>query len=187
VDNGPYRRLDDATNAEFLRDLARGQTPRELLADPGTGGTAADGTGTAANAGNVTVGLVDKRKEEYVEEFRSFSGQGASLGSAAAAAGDPSVFDPVTIAASTAAASAAQEGAAQTSIQVRLPSGQRHVVRIALDATVADLAAAVVGTTGEQARFQLVAGFPPKPLPEPTATIQNAGLEGAQVSVKTVV
>lgn len=48
VDDGPYRRLDDPANADFLRSLARGQTPAEIVAE-GEGG------------GNVTVGLIDKR------------------------------------------------------------------------------------------------------------------------------
>ena len=69
VDDGPYRRVDDPENADFLRSLAMGRTPREL-----------------ADEGNVTVNLVDKRSQEYVETFRSFSGAGASLGSSSAAA-----------------------------------------------------------------------------------------------------
>ena len=48
VDDGPYRRLDDPANADFLRSLARGQTPAELVSD--------------GEGGNVTVGLIDKRK-----------------------------------------------------------------------------------------------------------------------------
>jgi len=31
VDDGPYRRLNDPANADFLRSLAMGRTPRELM------------------------------------------------------------------------------------------------------------------------------------------------------------
>ena len=58
VDNGPYRRLDDPANAGFLRALAIGQTPPELMAEAGPH--------------RVLFGLIDKRSEEYVETFRSF-------------------------------------------------------------------------------------------------------------------
>merc|ERR1711865_1224784 len=102
VDDGPYRRLDDPANAEFLRYLARGQTPRELLA--ASSADAAEGTGP--RTGNITVGLVDKRKEDYVETFRSFSGGGTTLGtsttsSTAASDGDTAaatgIYDPTAV------------------------------------------------------------------------------------------
>lgn len=31
VDDGPYRRLDDPENADFLRAMATGRVPKELL------------------------------------------------------------------------------------------------------------------------------------------------------------
>ena len=82
VDDGPYRRLDDPANADFLRALAQGRTPAELVG--GDGG------------GDITVGLMDKRSEDYVESFQSFSGAGATLGGsgsgAAAAAASSSTI-----------------------------------------------------------------------------------------------
>ncbi|KAK1735627.1 hypothetical protein QTG54_013790, partial [Skeletonema marinoi] len=57
VDNGPYRRLEDPSNAEFLGSLARGLIPRELREDAEESG-----------GGEVMVGLVDKRGEEYDED-----------------------------------------------------------------------------------------------------------------------
>jgi len=134
---------------------------------------------------NVVVGLVDKRTEDYVEEFRSFTGHGTSLGTAAPASTDDStVFDPSSLA----APSGAEGGGTTTAIQVRLANGQRRVVRLPLTATVQDLAAHAVhgGQQGDiDGHFQLLFGFPPKPL-EGTATIQDAGLKGAQVSLKKV-
>jgi UBX domain-containing protein 1 len=164
VDDGPYRRLDDPANADFLRSLARGQTPAELMSE--------------GESGNVTVGLVDKRSQEYEEQFRSFSGVGATLGSHVAVVGstvDPSTLeDPSEVDASL----------PTTSIQVRLANGQRKVIKINLDATVLQLASHLKSVV--DAPFQLVAGFPPKPLEDFSATVEAAGLKGAQVQVKKV-
>jgi UBX domain-containing protein 1 len=169
VDDGPYRRLDDPTNAEFLRALAMGRTPRELLED--------------GEGGNVVVGLVDKRTEVYVEEFRSFSGQGTSLGTnvATVSSTTDNIFDPVSLPATPASV---DDSKPTTSIAVRLIDGQRRVVRINLHSTVADLAAHL--RDASESPFRLVSGFPPKPLMDPSATIEAAGLKGAQVSVQWV-
>jgi UBX domain-containing protein 1 len=171
VDDGPYRRLDDPSNADFLRSLASGRTPRELQGE-----------------GDVVVGLIDKRKEEYKEEFRSFSGQGASLGTRAASAGDSGVLSADELADAPAPA-AVDEGQPATQIQVRLLNGQRLVIRTNLNASVSELAArivhAAVGTSNEiTGRFRLVAGFPPKPLADASVTVEEAGLKGAQVSLQ---
>ena len=110
MDDGPYRRLDDPANAEFLRHLASGRTPRELQVD-----------------GDVLVGLIDKRNQDFKEEFRSFSGTGASLG-VRATASDPGVFDAEELA-SAAAPAAVDESLPVTQIQVRMLNGQRLVIR----------------------------------------------------------
>jgi UBX domain-containing protein 1 len=169
-----------------LRDLARGQTPRELLTDTssGTAGGAGAGAGAGAAGGSVVVGLIDKRSEEYVEEFRSFMGEGNSMQPAAATAPAPAgIFDPASLPETPPAAPGTADPT--TSIQIRLLSGARQVVRIALSSTVADLAAHV-RSEADGSRFQLIAGFPPKPLQDPAATIQEAGLKGAQVTMKKV-
>jgi UBX domain-containing protein 1 len=164
VDDGPYRRLDDPENADFLRSLAMGRTPRELAQD--------------VEGGNIIVGLVDKRSEDYVESFRSFSGAGASLGSTANASTD-GLFDPSALSAPAETA----DGAATTNVAVRLPNGKRKVVKIALNATVHDLAAHL-REESDGAAFRLAAGFPPQSMTDPNATIEAAGLKGAQVSMQ---
>jgi UBX domain-containing protein 1 len=166
VDDGPYRRLDDPANADFLRSLARGQTPAELMSE--------------GENGNVTVGLVDKRSQEYEEQFRSFSGVGATLGSSHAAAVVGSTVDPSTLE----DPSEVDASRPTTSIQVRLANGQRKVIKINLDATVLQLVSHLKSVV--DAPFQLVAGFPPKPLEDFSATVEAAGLQGAQVQVKKV-
>lgn len=72
-----------------------------------------------------------------------------------------------------------------TSIQVRLPNGQRKVIKINLDATVLQLASHMKPLLGSDATpFRLVSGFPPKPLEDFALTVEAAGLKGAQVQVQ---
>jgi len=162
VDDGPYRRLDDEANAEFLRSLAMGRTPRELVEE-----------------GHVTVNLVDKRSEEYIETFRSFSGAGTSLGGASDAThyNGGGVYDPST---QSSLSTLLDSSKPTTSIQVKLLNGKRQVVKINLNATVATLAAMLQATEP----FRLVTGFPPRPLTDMNATIEECGLQGAQVMMQ---
>lgn len=160
VDDGPYRRLDDPANASFLRSLARGQTPDELRGD---------------GNGNTTVGLIDKRSEDYVETFRSFSGAGQSLG-VTEGVSNGGVFDPSSL------PSPSEDEGPTTSIAVRMLDGKRKVVKIALSATVQELAARVA--PGLSDSFRIVAGFPPKPLEDSSQTVEAAGLKGARVQLQ---
>ena len=171
VDNGPYRRLDDPANAGFLRALAIGQTPPELMAEAGPGG--------------ITVGLIDKRSEEYVETFRSFSGAGNALGGGASIAIESDgngVFDPSSLPETPPPVDTSRP---TTSIAVRLPNGQRKVVKVNLDMTVYQLAAHIrPHLPSPPSSFRIVAGFPPKPLEDGTVTVEDAGLKGAQIQVQ---
>lgn len=167
MDDGPYRRLDDPANADFLRAIAMGRTPRELIPEEG--------------GGDVVVNLVDKREEDYVETFRSFSGAGTTLGGGSSTTSTGGNFDPAVL---PSPPPTVDTGRPSTSIAVRLLNGKRQVVKINLDATVQDLAAHLVPHVEESSPFHMVAGFPPKPLEDPSATIEAAGLKGAQVSLK---
>jgi len=165
VDDGPYRRLDDPANAGFLRALAMGQTPPELVEDAGPGG--------------ITVGLIDKRSEEYVETFRSFSGAGTALGNNSSST--DGVFDPASMPETPPPVDASRPS---TSIAVRLPSGQRKVIKVNLDMTVLQLATHIRPHLGSTDNFRIVSGFPPKPLVDTAATVEAAGLKGAQIQVQ---
>ena len=171
VDDGPYRRLDDPENADFLRSLAMGRTPRELLSDE--------------QGNNVTVNLIDKRSEDYVETFRSFSGTGTSLGTlssslvSSSSASGGGVFQPSLVSTST----QVDTTRPITSIQVKLLNGKKQVVKINLHSTVRELASML----NAEEPFHLVTGFPPQPLVNPEATIEESGLKGAQVIMKKVV
>lgn len=164
VDDGPYRRLDDPANADFLRSLAQGVTPRELLLE-----------------GDVTVGLIDKRSEEYVETFQSFSGAGASLGTKTTGEEDSgNTVDPASLPEQPPAVDAGQP---TTSIQVRTANGKRKVVKINLSSSVRDLAAHLRELA--DGPFRLLSGFPPKPIDDLSQSVEAAGLKGASVNMQS--
>jgi hypothetical protein len=74
VNNGPYRALNDPENAVFLRTLAEGRVPAELLPPPPPAGTP-PGAPTP-----IDVKLEDNRDQEYVPpDYIAFSGGGNSL------------------------------------------------------------------------------------------------------------
>ena len=170
VDDGPYRRVDDPNNAEFLQSIARGMTPLELVND-------------APPGGNITVVLSDKRSEDYVETFHSFSGVGQSLGSrggsGSASSGviDPSVGSlPIQTPAT---------GGKVTSIQVRLLAGKRLVIKLPVNAPVQALVQEILGSGDAGSDpFVLMGGFPPRQITNLCVTIQEAGLAGASVTQK---
>jgi UBX domain-containing protein 1 len=132
------------------------------------------------SGGNVVVGLIDKRQEDYVEPFRSFSGAGATLGNSTTVTG--STVDTASLPEAT----PLEASRPSTSIQVRLPNGKRQVIKINLDVPVLQLAAHVAPLLEGVGSFQLIAGFPPKPLEDFSQTIDAAGLKGAQVQIKQV-
>ena len=175
VDDGPFRRLDDPANGEFLRALAAGRTPKEMGVDQ---------EGNPIE-GEVVVGLVDKRGEDYAQPqergFAAFDGEGTSLGSAATPATAGGVIAPDA----SAVAPRVDHTQPTTSIQVRLASGKRLVVQVNRSAAVHDVAAAInaSGDAGED-MYVLSAGFPPRPIEDLTKTVEEAGLAGSVVNQK---
>lgn len=193
VDNGPYRRLDDPANAEFLTSLARGLVPRELSQEAAENG----------GQGEVMVGLVDRRGEEYDPErhaqrgesrgrgggeapgFQSFSGEGQSLGASsggAAASSTGGVIDP-TSAENSVNPPQVDSSRPSTSIAIRLLNGKRLVVKINLDSPVSALGQHI-GTQAGEDRYVLTAGYPPAVIEDLGKTVEEAGLKGAQVVLK---
>lgn len=169
VDDGPFRRLNDPANREFLTALAQGRVPRELASESDAGG-------------GVEVGLIDKRKEEYVPTFSSFSGAGESLGSAS---NNNTSSEGVFVPSSDATAMSPASGDGLTSVQIRLLSGKRVVIKMLKTSPVQELGERInaSGMAGSDS-YLLVAGFPPKPILDLTQSIQSAGIAGASVQQK---
>ncbi|KAL3821841.1 hypothetical protein ACHAXA_002594 [Cyclostephanos tholiformis] len=201
VDDGPYRRLDDPSNSEFLTSLAGGRIPRELSSNDG---------GTSSMA-EVTVGLVDRRGEEYDPEhhgrggrggsggggFQSFSGEGQSLGGsssslATASSSSPSgggggggVVDPSVLLSTAPPPEIVDESRPITTVAVRLLDGKRLVVRMNADSTIRELAIRIGNNNGITTdRYVFTSGYPPTIIDDLDSTIEGAGLMGAQIVLR---
>ena len=81
---------------------------------------------------------------------------------------------------------AVDESKPKTQIQFRFHNGQRAALDVNHSHTVADLHAYITFVAPVEGSYQLVAGFPPKPLNDPNATIEAAGLIKASITQKLV-
>ena len=198
VDDGPYRRLDDANNTEFLTSLARGRIPRELQPQARQGGDDNDEDEDDDNIPEVMVGLVDRRSEEYDPNRHgnsgnnggptpSFTGEGNSLGggsSSAIAFTSGGIIDPASSSdMSSTAPLPIDETRPVTNIAVRLLDGKRLVVKVNTDVAVIEVTRHI-GTNGGSDRYVMTSGFPPSIIEDLTQSVESAGLKGAQVVLK---
>lgn len=184
VDDGELRDPEAPENKAFLEAMDRGEIPAELVPRLRE---RAKATGEPLAAG---VSVTDKRGEMYVPPpYRAFSGAGATLGGGAAAAPPAGAVvraggAGAAAAAATAAAVVVDESKPLANMQIRLLDGRREKVTLNLTHTVGDLMNKVASLGGTSKPFLLTAGFPPKPLSDPTATLEAAGLKNAQVTQK---
>jgi UBX domain-containing protein 1 len=213
IDNGPFRRLDDPNNADFLRDLARGVTPRELFIMDGD-----DNDNNDASIGDMEVGLVDKRHLEYEDDDHSqtmnsannattttttttttaFTGVGQSLGSSnhynnnnnTSSSSSNGIITPSTFLTSSPIPSL-DESQPITSIQIRLHNGKKIIVKCNLQDTIHTFVSRIIqqqqdnGNSNEQS-FVLSSGYPPRVLNDMNKTVEECGLKNAQVIQKLV-
>lgn len=77
---------------------------------------------------------------------------------------------------------AVDESKPKTSIQFRFHNGQRATLDVNLSHTVADLHNYIQFVAPVDGNYSLVAGFPPKPLNDPSVTIEAAGLMKASIT-----
>ena len=166
-DDGAFRALADAGNQQFIEELKEGRVPSELRQQYPNG---------------VAVGLEDRRTQDYVPppppKYISFSGAGTSMGAAAASTGGAVDLN------ATGGKPVVDEGKPKTQIQFRFHNGQRAAIEVNLDHKVSDLHTYIQFVAPVDGSYSLVAGFPPKPLNDPSATIESAGLLKASITQK---
>jgi len=169
VNDGPLRSMEDPAEKKFLAALHQGHVPEELRSKYGD---------------KIDMELEIKRGEDYKEppppKYVAYSGAGVSLG------GAPTQTQPQTKTTPQAKVELPKvdDSKPKTRIQLRLHTGQTHEIEVNLDARVAVLFDYAIGLSGVQGQFQLIAGFPPKPLTEVNQTIEEAGLEDSKVIQK---
>jgi UBX domain-containing protein 1 len=171
VDNGPFRPLSEPQNVQFMSALQQGECPPEL-GEGRTGpvhvkveqkGAPYDGKHPNESTGGRPAAAAGPP---------AFGGEGMQLGESKTATLDKD-----------AAKSTVDASKAVTKLQVRFHDGSRKAAEFNEDAPVQEIfdfvAPAVAG-----ASFQILGGFPPKPLTDKAVTLKDAGLCNAAVTVK---
>ena len=73
-----------------------------------------------------------------------------------------------------------------TVIRITLHTGQQTTLDLNLDHTVADIHTYVMSVCPTAGSYQLMSGYPPKPLADPSMTIKNAKLQQANVTMRLI-
>lgn len=161
-----FKAFSNPENQEFAEDLRNGVVPRAMEAMV---------KAECPDATQIGVQLVDKSGEEFEEPFKAFSTAGHSMGSSAISS---------TFSNASPCAIIVDPSEPTTSIRVTAHDRSRHTVVIQLSNTVFELYQHVMTISNHPGPFDLLSGFPPKPLSDPSATIAEAGLKGATVTQK---
>jgi len=181
----PDRGPDQEVNRRFMEDLARNVVPDELRE------RASNGTPIP-----VTIALSDHRDEDpsnakvVKPKFEAFKGGGNVLGKDWTEDAYKAVKSASSASSKQAAGGAAEapqvdKNKPTTTIQVRLPDGQRSSALLNLHMTVGDLRRWIEANHGLSS-FQISAGFPPQVLSDDKSTIEGAGLANACATIKLV-
>uniref|UniRef100_A0A1J3IRP5 UBA and UBX domain-containing protein n=1 Tax=Noccaea caerulescens TaxID=107243 RepID=A0A1J3IRP5_NOCCA len=174
VDDGPLRKLDDPENASFLDSIRKSECPKELEPED--------------KRAPVHVNLM-RRDEKMPEREKlkvAFQGVGRTLGGASSSTA-PTVSDVSAVASPASRCLVVDETLPSTSIQLRLADGTRMVAKFNNHHTVNDIRAFIDSSRPGNAitSYTLqVMGFPPKPLTDPSQTIDQAALANSVVIQK---
>eukprot|EP01083_Nonionella_stella_P043097 116321_1 len=172
-EDGEFRDKSNPQSQKFLNELKQGVVPSELEAEIER---------THGDLQQVRVDLVDRSREEFTPpkpSFQAFQGAGFSMGSASGSA-------PVDVSFSGATAREVElsPGEPTTTLQIVTHDRKRLRATFMLSNTVLDIYRHVMAISGHPGPFRLLSGFPPKPLNDPSATIQDSGLKGASIQQK---
>jgi UBX domain-containing protein 1 len=167
MNDGPFRKFDDPVNQQFIASLKDGRVPEELRGKYKEG---------------LNVGLDDRTSEEYKEppppKYVEYSGQGTSLGggpqSTALQRDHNAVVEAIKI----------DKSKPITRIIIRLHDGKTQETEVNLDTRVSAIFDYVWSLAPVDGEFQLIAGFPPKPLTDVNQTVEEAGLEDSKITQK---
>ena len=122
-------------------------------------------------------GKIREKLEKHNKNV-SFLGDGTSLGEAVKSVGG------TVDTAATGGKPVVDESKPKTVIQFRFHNGQRATLDVNLDHKVGDLHNYIATVAPVDGNYELINGFPPKPLNDPSATIEEAGLVKASITQK---
>ena len=168
VDRGEFREYDTPENKAFMAELNKGYVPEELRKKYNK---------------QIGVALEDRRKDKFrpptPPKYVAYQGAGQSISETTGVGGavnkDSSDGKPVV-----------DENQPKTTIQIRFHNGERASLTLNLTHTVSDIHAYVMNAAPVDGEYALVSGFPPKPLSDPSKTIEQAGLKNSAITQKIV-
>ena len=168
VDGGELRDYNEPDNKEFMKDLNEGYVPKELQQKYNR---------------KIGIALEDRRKDKMrlptPPKYTAFSGAGASLGGASSAA---PVIAKVNVSDSN--KPIVDPSKPQTLVNLRLCNGQTIKLELNNDHTVKDLYMYVESVAPAAGSWNLVSGFPPKPLADMNLTLEQAKLLKSAITQK---
>lgn len=163
IDDGEFRDYSLPENQAFMAEINHGRVPREIY--------------QKTQGKPVSVSLEDKRKETFVPPpppaYVAFSGEGQAISSTTAQA-----LAPVDVTAEGPVVDASQP---TTTIQMRFHNGQRKTLTVNLSTRIEQLFEYAMLAAPVEGSFELLSGFPPKALQDPSQTVQAAGVAGSAV------
>ena len=168
VNDGPFRNYTDPQNQAFMAQINQGRVPQELA--------------SLTKGKPAAVALQDKRGETYVPPppppYTAFSGTGQAVsnrGSQPAGTVNLNLPDPEV-----------NLNFPTTTVQLRFHNGQRKAITLNLASPIQILFDYVMYAAPVNGPFQLVSGFPPKPLENIWESIEDSGIAGSAVIQKLI-
>ena len=150
---------------KFIKELSDGFVPSEIQ--------------NKYKGKKVDVSLDDKRKDKYrpptPPAYVAYSGAGTSMGATESIGLEVNKETGLPV---------VDESQPSTTLQIRFHNGDRQVVAFNLSHTVADIHTYLMQAAPVDGSYQLVSGFPPKPIENPDQTIEAAGLKSAAITQK---
>ena len=164
VENGDLREYETEENKAFMSELNKGYVPEELRKKYNK---------------PVGIALEDRRKEKKrlptPPKYIAYSGGGASMGEVAGVGGEVNKE-------SLDGKPAVDQSAPKTTVQIRFHNGERASLEVNLSHTVQVIHDYVMSAAPVTGEYQLVSGFPPKPLADASKTIEAAGLKNSAIT-----
>jgi UBX domain-containing protein 1 len=165
VDDGAFRPYEAEENKQFMKELNEGYVPKEIQ---------------GKYKGGVSVGLEDKRKEAYrpptPPAYTAYSGAGESMGGTQGKG--------LEINKNGGGLPPVDEAQPKTTINIRFHNGSNASITLNLTHRVSDIHSYVMEAAPVDGEYQLITGFPPKPLSDPSKTVVEAGLKNARITQK---
>jgi UBX domain-containing protein 1 len=172
IDDEDIMPYDTKEGIEFMKIIMLGKIPPQVMTPE---------RAALQRAGALDAQIIDSRGQDPPPPptVRVFKGASKQVGGG----GAPAVATAVVQDSAGAPAPACDEGKPHTTVQIKLADGKRLAVKLNLTSSVEDLQRTAAGAHATGGKpFVLKAGFPPRALDVPCATIEAAGLQGASVT-----